>query len=112
MITSLKTLDERCLEIFEEDLINDTTILVVRAYCIKRNNEVWQFPSPQICNDKIYEKNKEKYDQQILAFRNDCEHLSADKGSLLNSEVEALKQENTNNQLALAEVYELVTGVK
>lgn len=112
MITSLKSLDERCLEIYEEDLINDTTILVARTYCIKRNNEVWQFPSPQICNEKIYEKNREKYDAQILAFRNDCENLTVDKGSVLASEIEALKLENTNNQLALAEVYELVTGVK
>ena len=104
MILKNNSLDERCLEIFEEDLINDEEILVLRIYCTKRNNGLWEMPEPQIINENLYEKYKTKYDEKILAFRNDCENLTVEKGSILASEVENLKTELTVTQEALNEI--------
>lgn len=65
-------LDERKLEIYEEDFINNTEVLVLVVYCVKRDGGMWEMPSPQIFNETLYNKYKDKYDEQIIAFRNDC----------------------------------------
>ena len=77
MIIKNKFLDERKLEIYEEDLVNDTEILVLVVYCVRRDNSnVWEMPSPQIFNSSLYAKYKDKYDEQVTAFRNDCVGVS------------------------------------
>ena len=65
-------LDERKLEIYEEDFINNTEVLVLIVYCVKRDGGMWEMPSPQIFNENLYNKYKDKYDEQVTAFRNDC----------------------------------------
>ena len=65
-------LDERKLEIYEEDFINNTEVLVLIVYCVKRDGGMWEMPSPQIFNENLYNKYKDKYDEQVIAFRNDC----------------------------------------
>ena len=65
-------LDERKLEIYEEDFINNSEVLVLIVYCVKRDGEMWEMPSPQIFNENLYNKYKDKYDEQVTAFRNDC----------------------------------------
>lgn len=104
MILKNKSLDERCLEIYEEDIMSGNEILILSVYCTKVNNGMWQFPQPQIWNEVIYNKYKEKYDAQILAFRNDCENLTSEKGSVLSNEIESLKQELSITQTALNEI--------
>ena len=72
MILKNGFLDERKLEIYEEDLVNNTEILVLVIYCVKRDKGMWEMPSPQILNENLYNKYKDKYDEKITAFRNDC----------------------------------------
>ena len=76
MLLRNKFLDERKLEIYEEDLINDSEILVLVVYCVKRDGGMWEMPSPQIFNENLYNKYKDKYDEQVTAFRNDCSGTS------------------------------------
>jgi hypothetical protein len=77
MIIKNKFLDERKLEIYEEDLVNDTEILVLVVYCVRRDDSaIWEMPSPQIFNSSLYAKYKDKYDEQVTAFRNDCAGIS------------------------------------
>ena len=76
MLLKNKFLDERKLEIYEEDLINDSEVLVLVVYCVKRDGGMWEMPSPQIFNENLYNKYKDKYDQQVTAFRNDCSGTS------------------------------------
>lgn len=104
MILKNKSLDERCLEIYEEDMINGEEVLILVVYCNKVDNGLWQFPAPQIFNETIYNKYKEKYDDKILAFRNDCEGLTSDVGSLLITEIETLKEDAIATQNALNEL--------
>lgn len=101
MILKNKSLDERCLEIYEEDIMSGNEVLILSVYCTKVNNAMWQFPQPQIWNEVIYNKYKEKYDAQVLAFRNDCENITTEKGSILSSEIENLKQELSLTQNAV-----------
>ena len=55
-------LDERKLEIYEEDLVNDTEILVLVVYCVRRDDSaIWEMPSPQIFNSSLYEKYKKSF---------------------------------------------------
>lgn len=72
MILKNGFLDERKLEIYEEDFVNSTEILVLVVYCVKRDKGMWEMPSPQILNENLYNKYKDKYDEKITAFRNDC----------------------------------------
>ena len=72
MLLKNRFLDERKLEIYEEDFINNTEVLVLAVYCVKRDEGRWEMPSPQIFNETLYNKYKDKYDEQIIAFRNDC----------------------------------------
>lgn len=104
MILKNKSLDERCLEIYEEDMINGGKVLILTVYCTKVNNEVWQFPAPQIYNETVYNNYKEKYDEQILAFRNDCQGITGEVGSVLSSEIETLKAESIVTQTAINEM--------
>jgi hypothetical protein len=76
MIIKNGHLDERKLEIYEEDLVNDSEVLVLVVYCVQRNGGVWEMPSPQIINSSLYAKYKDKYDEQVTAFRNDCVGVS------------------------------------
>ena len=76
MILKNKFLDERKLEIYEEDLINDSEVLVLVVYCVKRDGGMWEMPSPQIFNENLYNKYKDKYNEQVTAFRNDCSGTS------------------------------------
>ena len=76
MLLKNKFLDERKLEIYEEDLINNTEVLVLIVYCVKRDGGMWEMPSPQIFNENLYNKYKDKYDEQVMAFRNDCSGTS------------------------------------
>ena len=76
MLLRNKFLDERKLEIYEEDLINDSEVLVLVVYCVKRDGGMWEMPSPQIFNENLYNKYKDKYDEQVTAFRNDCSGTS------------------------------------
>ena len=46
-------LDERKLEIYEEDFINNSEVLVLIVYCVKRDGGVWEMPSPQIFNENL-----------------------------------------------------------
>ena len=72
MLLKNRFLDERKLEIYEEDFINNTEVLVLVVYCVKRDGGMWEMPSPQIFNETLYNKYRDKYDEQIIAFRNDC----------------------------------------
>ena len=72
MLLRNRSLDERKLEIYEEDFINNTEALVLVVYCVKRDGGMWEMPSPQIFNETLYNKYRDKYDEQIIAFRNDC----------------------------------------
>ena len=76
MLLKNRFLDERKLEIYEEDFINNTEVLVLVVYCVKRDGGMWEMPSPQIFNENLYNKYKDKYDEQITAFRNDCSGTS------------------------------------
>ncbi len=76
MLLRNKFLDERKLEIYEEDLINNSEVLVLVVYCVKRDGGMWEMPSPQIFNENLYNKYKDKYDEQVTAFRNDCSGTS------------------------------------
>ena len=72
MLLKNRFLDERKLEIYEEDFINNSEVLVLIVYCVKRDGGMWEMPSPQIFNENLYNKYKDKYDEQVTAFRNDC----------------------------------------
>ena len=111
MILKNKSLDERCLEIYEEDIVGGNEILILSVYCTKVDNGVWQFPQPQIWNEVIYNKYKEKYNEQILSFRNDCEALEGEKGSIVSTEINNLKQELEATQNALNELLFSQEGV-
>ena len=41
MITRIRSLDERCLEIYETDIVNGGEVLILMAYCVRRTNGVW-----------------------------------------------------------------------
>lgn len=104
MILENKSLDERQLNIYEEDMINGGKVLILTVYCTKVNNEVWQFPAPQVYNETVYNNYKDKYDEQILAFRNDCENVTGEVGSVLSNEIETLKAESIVTQTAINEM--------
>lgn len=102
MIIKNKFLDERKLEIYEEDLVNDTEILVLVVYCVRRDDSaIWEMPSPQIFNSSLYEKYKEKYDEQVTAFRNDCVGVS--DASLIENRFSVLEEEMEIMQTAFDE---------
>ena len=66
---------ERVLNIYEVDLINGGDVLVLTAYAVKENDDMWNYPSPQIFNEDVYRRNKTEYDSKVREFRLACENL-------------------------------------
>lgn len=100
MILETSCLDERCLNIYERDIVNGGNVLILKVYCIRRNNGMWEFPAPQIFNDIVYTNNRQEYDNQIQAFRNDCQG-KVDETSLALTQIENLKSEILNLKSAI-----------
>ena len=104
MVTEYNSLDERCLSIYEHDMVNGSKVLILKVYCTKRDNGVWELPAPQIFNDTVYQANRASYDEAVQAFRNDCMG-SVDEGtSVILNEIETLKQDNEMIMLAIADL--------
>ena len=64
---------EKVLNIYEVDIINGGDVLVLTAYAVKENDDMWNYPSPQIFNEDIYRRNKTEYDKKVKEFRLSCE---------------------------------------
>ena len=112
MNISVNSRIEKCLSISETDMINGGEVIILIAYAIKDNNDLFTFPDTQIYNQEVYNRNKEVYDAQILAFRNDCENMTEDKGSVLENEISSLKKDNEIIMLALDELCNIVLNEK
>ena len=104
MLTEFNSLDERCLSIYEYDMVNGGKALILKVYCIKRDNGVWELPAPQIFNSTVYQANKASYDEAIQAFRNDCVGSVDESTSVILNEIESLKQDNETIMLAIADL--------
>ena len=66
---------EKVLNIYEVDIINGGDVLVLTAYAVKENDDMWNYPSPQIFNEDVYRRNKAEYDSKVREFRLACEIL-------------------------------------
>ena len=66
---------EEELHITETDIVGGGEVLILIAYATKENDNLWSFPSPQIFNEVIYQRNKDIYDEQVKQFRLACEEL-------------------------------------
>lgn len=108
MNISVNSRIEKQLTITETDMINGGEVTILIAYAIKDNDGVFTFPDTQIYNQEVYERNKEMYNAQILAFRNDCENMTEDKGSILADEISSLKEDNKIIMLAIDELASIV----
>lgn len=97
-------LEERFIEAYEYDTVNNENVLVFRVYATKRNNGLWEFPAPQIYCDKVYENNKQAYEAQILAFRNDCQMKIDESSSVLLTQISALQSDNELLMKAVADL--------
>ena len=64
---------EKVLNIYEVDVINGGDVLVLTAYAVKENDNMWNYPSPQIFNEDVYRRNKAEYDAKVREFRGKCE---------------------------------------
>ena len=106
MITQYGSLDERKLSIYEYDMVNNEQVLIVSVYCVRRDNGMWELPTPQIFNEVIYNNNKAQYEAAIQAFRNDCVGSINETSSALFTELESLKKENEMLMKAIAELAE------
>ena len=104
MLTEFNSLDERCLSIYEYDMVNGGKVLILKVYCIKRDNGVWELPAPQIFNSTVYQANKASYDEAVQAFRNDCMGSVDESTSVILNEIESLKQDNETIMLAIADL--------
>ena len=104
MLTEFNSLDERCLTIYEYDMVNGGKALILKVYCTKRDNGVWELPAPQIFNNTVYQNNKVSYDQAVQAFRNDCVGSVDESTSVILNEIESLKQDNEMIMLAIADL--------
>ena len=107
MNISVNSRIEKCLSITETDMINGGEVTILVAYAIKDDNGVFSFPDTQIYNKEVYERNKEMYNAQILAFRSDCENIT-DKGSVLENEISSLKEDNKLIMMAISELADLI----
>ena len=56
---------EKVLNIYEVDVINGGDVLVLTAYAVKENDDMWNYPSPQIFNEDVYRRNKTEYDSKV-----------------------------------------------
>ena len=104
MLTEFNSLDERCLSIYEYDMVNGGKALILKVYCVKRDNGVWELPAPQIFNSSVYQANRASYDDAVQAFRNDCVGSVDESTSVLLNEIESLKQDNEMIMLAIADL--------
>ena len=104
MLTEFNSLDERCLSIYEYDMVNGGKVLILKVYCTKRDNGVWELPAPQIFNDTVYQANRTTYDNAVQAFRNDCVGSVDESTSVILNEIESLKQDNEMIMLAIADL--------
>ena len=104
MLTEFNSLDERCLTIYEYDMVNGGKALILKVYCTKRDNGVWELPAPQIFNDTVYQANRTTYDNAVQAFRNDCVGSVDESTSVILNEIESLKQDNEMIMLAIADL--------
>ena len=68
-----ETKTEKKLTITETDIVNGGEVLILIAYATKENEDLYSYPSPQIFNQEIYEKNKKVYDNAVKEFRQSCE---------------------------------------
>ena len=109
MLTEFNSLDERCLSIYEYDMVNGGKALILKVYCTKRDNGVWELPAPQIFNDAVYQANKTSYDDAVQAFRNDCVGSVDESTSVILNEIESLKQDNEMIMLAIADLASTVS---
>ena len=108
MNISVNSRIEKQLTITETDMINGGEVTILIAYAIKDNDGVFTFPDTQVFNQEVYERNKEIYNAQVLAFRNDCENMTEDKGSILADEISSLKEDNKIIMLAIDELASIV----
>ena len=104
MVTEYNSLDERSLSIYEYDMINGGKALILKVYCVKRDNGVWELPAPQIFNNSVYQANRASYDDAVQAFRNDCMGSVDESTSAILNEIESLKQDNEMIMLAIADL--------
>ena len=104
MLTEFNSLDERCLSIYEYDMVNGGKALILKVYCTKRDNGVWELPAPQIFNSSVYQANRASYDDAVQAFRNDCMGSVDESTSVVLNEIESLKQDNEMIMLAIADL--------
>ena len=104
MLTEFNSLDERCLSIYEYDMVNGGKALILKVYCTKRDNGVWELPAPQIFNDTVYQANRTTYDNAVQAFRNDCVGSVDESTSVMLNEIESLKKDNEMIMLAIADL--------
>ena len=104
MLTEFNSLDERSLSIYEYDMINGGKALILKVYCVKRDNGVWELPAPQIFNDTVYQANRASYDDAVQAFRNDCMGSVDESTSTILNEINSLKQDNEMIMLAIADL--------
>ena len=109
MLTEFNSLDERCLSIYEYDMVNGGKALILKVYCTKRDNGVWELPAPQIFNDAVYQANRTTYDNAVQAFRNDCVGSVDESTSVILNEIESLKQDNEMIMLAIADLASTVS---
>ena len=63
---------EKKLTITETDIVNGGEALVLIAYAVKENDNLYAFPAPQIFNESLYVAHKTEYDQKIMEFRSKC----------------------------------------
>ena len=108
MNISVNSRIEKQLTITETDMINGGEVTILIAYAIKTDEGVFTFPDTQIYNQEVFERNKDIYNAQILAFRNDCENMTEDKGSILADEISSLKEDNKIIMLAIDELASIV----
>ena len=109
MLTEFNSLDERCLTIYEYDMVNGGKAIILKVYCTKRNNGVWELPAPQIFNNTVYQANRTTYDNAVQAFRNDCVGSVDESTSVILNEIESLKQDNEMIMLAIADLASTVS---
>ena len=64
---------EKKITISENDRFNGGEVLILIAYAIKENEDLWSYPAPQIFNYDVYTKNKDIYDEVVKNFRKECE---------------------------------------
>lgn len=104
MILETGSLDERKLSIYEQDMVNNTEVLILSVYCVRRDNGMWELPAPQIFNKAVYDSNRDMYNTKIQEFRNDCIGDTPTNNSLLQQQIDSLKSENEMLMKALAEL--------